>query len=49
VQLDQLLDQGETDARALVRAAVCSCHAMEAFEQLRQLVRWDAGTGVAHG
>src|SRR5215470_1018753 len=49
VQLDQLLDQREADAGALVRAAMGTRNAMETLEQLRQLVRRDACAGIAHG
>jgi hypothetical protein len=42
-QLDQLLHQGEPDAGALLRAAPRSLDAMEAVEELRQLIVRDAG------
>ena len=47
VQPDQLLHQRQADAGALVGAAARALDAVEALEQLRQLVGRDAGAGVA--
>ena len=48
VQPHQLLHQRETDAAAFVRAAARAFDAVKALEQTRQLVRGNAGAGVAH-
>ena len=48
VQPDQLLHQREPDAAAFDAAAAGAFDAMKAFEQPRQLLRRNAGTGVAH-
>ena len=48
VQSTQLLDEGQADAGAFMRAALGALHAVKALEEVRQLVRWDAGAGVAH-
>ena len=48
VQPDQLLHQREPDAAAFDAAAAGAFDAMKAFEQPRQLLRRNAGAGVAH-
>ena len=47
VQLHQLLHQGQADTGALEAAAARTLHAMEALEEPRQLVRRNAGAGIA--
>ena len=48
VQLDQLLHQRQADAGALVGAAARALDAVEALEDVRQLLGGNAGAGVAH-
>jgi hypothetical protein len=44
----QILDEREANPGALEAAAFRPLHAVEAFEDVRQLVRRDARAGVAH-
>jgi hypothetical protein len=45
----QLLDEGEADPGALVRPGAGALRAVEALEDVRELLRSYAGAGVAHG
>ena len=49
VQLDQLVDQRQSDPGALVRAPLDAAHSMEPVEQPGQLVLGDADAGVRDG
>jgi hypothetical protein len=46
VQADQLVDERQADAAALVAASLCAADAVEAVEQPRQLLRRDADAAV---
>ena len=48
VQLDQLLDQGQSDAAAFVGAAAHVLDAMEALKEAGHFLGGDAHAGVAH-
>lgn len=48
VKSDQLLDQSETDAAALVGPSTSVRHAVKPFEDARQLRIRDADAGVTH-
>ena len=48
MQPDQLLHESEADAAALDAAAARALDPVESLEQARQMLRRDAGTGVAH-
>ena len=47
VQLQQFLRERQPDARAFMRASARAFHAVEAFEDARQLLLGDADAGVA--
>jgi hypothetical protein len=47
VELDQLLDQGQADAGAFVGPNPRPLDAVEAFEDVRQLLLGDAGPVIA--
>src|SRR5258708_11705044 len=49
VKLNQLVHQGEPDARALVRAGARPFYPVETFEQVRYVIRGNADPGVRHG
>src|SRR3954464_3416768 len=44
----EFLDEGQADARALMRARRCAVNPMKPVEDFRQLTGGDAGTGVVH-
>src|SRR6185369_8435715 len=44
VQLHQLANQSETDTRSFLRSSARHTHAMETFENFRQLFNWNADT-----
>ena len=48
VELRDLVHQREPDAAAFEAATARALHTVEALEDTRQLMRWDAGAGVAH-
>src|SRR6476659_1149061 len=48
VQLDQLLHEGQPDARALNRPAAGALDAMESFKNPRELITRNARSGVPH-
>ena len=48
VHFDEFMHQGETDSAALVAAPAGSFNAVEAFEEMGNLVLGNAGACVAH-
>ena len=48
MELDELVNEREADSRSLVASALNAFDAVEAFEDTRQLVFGNAGSGIFH-